>query len=194
MSWKKCIARSVGVEMMPTMKSIRILLAFGLLLGLSSVLQAGTLTFAVLQFSSLVEEGELREALAGESLRGVTGKDRMDSRNALLRNVPILFSQEVRVARGSGFANTTRLGAQQATVEGRVADSISLQVTLSEGVDAGLRRFSQSVYRGEGALVSGRPQVLSLRQVDSRTQTAQRGRPRMVTNQFTIALVYQFQP
>lgn len=157
-------------------------------------MKAGELILAVLQFPSLVEQGAVMDALAGEDLRSVTDDDRFNSKNSLLRGTPVLFSQRLMVNPGASFGNVTRYGTLHSEVQGKLDGGISVQISLSEGVQAGIRRFSRSVYRGAGKLERGRPAVLSFRQVDTKQPSVVKGKTKMISNQYTIALVYQFLP
>ena len=159
-----------------------------------SKLQAGELIVAVLQFPTLVEEQDLRESLAGESLAGITETDRIDSKNRLLRGTPVIFSQRVQVSAGSTFSNVTRIGTSHAEVSGKLDNGISVNIAIAEGVQGPLRRFSRSVYRGSGKLSRGNASLLSLRQVDTKQPTVVKGKSKIVTNQYTMALIYQFNP
>lgn len=164
-------------------------------LGAAPSAQAGTLDLAVVQFSGIVEEADINQALQGQNLAKAAFGDRLEIRDRRLRGSPVLFSQTLTVRKGENFLSSTRVGGQRAEVKGQVGhDRISAQVALSEGIQKPLRRFSQLVYRGEGRLVSGPPRVLGLRQIDTRQPSGVRGQTRVTTEQTTVALIYQFQP
>jgi hypothetical protein len=161
----------------------------------ASATQAGTLDLAVVQFSGIVEEEQINQALEGQELAKAAFGDRFEIRDRRLRSSPVLFSQTLSVRSGDRFLSSTRVGGQRAEVEGQIGrDRLNAQVVLSEGIQKPLRRFSQLVYRGNGPLISGPARVLGLRQIDSRQTTGPRGQARVETTQTTVALIYQFRP
>jgi len=154
---------------------------------------AGNLDLVVLQFPSAVEVDALRDALRGEKLAAISDGDRVRSGNSLLRGTPVLFAQTMTVPQAGRFATSTRLGNERAEVDGRIENSnLTVDISLSTGVEAPLRRFSRSVFRGSGPLRPGDPQILSIREVTSKQPSVSKGKTRMTTSQSTIALIYQF--
>jgi len=153
----------------------------------------GTLDLAIIQFNGLAEVEEINEGLKGETLAKAAFGDRFQVKNSRLRGIPVLFAQTLGVNPGSAFGSSTRIGGQRAEVEGRLgATDLQASIALSEGMEANLRRFSRSVYKGSGPLVAGQPRVLGLRQVDLRSPSTTKGRAKMTTTQLTVALLYQY--
>ena len=156
---------------------------------------AGTLDLAVVQLTGLVAEEDVNQALEGQNLREAAFGDRFEIRDQSFRGSPVLFSQTLGVRLGDRFLSSMRVGGQRAEVEGQIsANQLKAQVVISEGVQKPLRRFSQMAYRGQGRLVTGPARVLSLRQVDVRQPSVVRGQARVASEQFTIALLYQYRP
>jgi hypothetical protein len=154
---------------------------------------AGTLDLAVIQFNTTVEEEEINEALRGVSLARATVGDRMEVKNTRLNGVPVLFSQTTGITPGAPFGSSTRVGVQRAIVEGNTRNNtLTAKVAISEGMESGLRRFSQTVYQGRGPLSTGDPKVFGLRQIESRQPSTVKGRTRMVNTSSTVALLYQY--
>jgi hypothetical protein len=50
-------------------------------------------------------------------------------------------------------------------------NSLQVEIRLSEGVDAGLRRFSNRLYSGSASLSTGSPQVLAVRTITGKTNS-----------------------
>lgn len=166
--------------------------AAALVLTISS-LAAGTLDLAVIQINGLVDAAGINESLRGENLAKATIGDRLDVRDSRLRGVPVLFGQTIGVSPGNKFGSVTRIGAQRAEVEGSLgSNEIQASIAISEGMEAHLRRFSRSVYKGNAPLVRGPVQVLGIRQVDLRSPTVTKGRSKMTTTQLTVLVLYQY--
>lgn len=157
---------------------------------------AGRLDLAVIQFSELVTQEQLDGALKPESLFDATNADRVIARDSVLRGAVVLFAQSFPSATNPmTFDNSTRIGNQRAEVSGNIAGGrIKASIALSEGVDAGLRRFSRKLYEGSGTLVPGAPRVLALRQIQSRTPSVKQGKTKMINREWTMAVVYQYKP
>ncbi len=170
-------------------------LAFATIFSLSNVL-AGRLDFAVVQFAALLEQQELASALQKENLADLIVGDRLQSRQSLLQGGLVLFAQSLSVASANtNVSSITRIGNQEASVEGALRGrSIELKVSLAEGVDAPLRRFSRQVHSGSGTLQAGAPQILGFRQIESRTPTVVKGKSKIITQLTTNLLVYQYRP
>jgi hypothetical protein len=169
-----------------------LLLAAALLVRPATVI-AGTLDLAIIQLNGLAEIEEINDALRGENLASAAFGDRFQVKNARLRGTPVLFSQTLGVTPGRPFGSSTRIGGQRAEVEGKLgSNDLQARIVLSEGMEANLRRFSQSVYQGNGPLVPGAPRVLGLRQVDLRQPSTVKGRAKMTTTQLSVVLLYQY--
>jgi hypothetical protein len=161
-----------------------------------STLQAGRLDLAVVQFPALLAEEDLSAALQQETLVEIIVGDRLQSRQSILRGGLVLFAQSLTVSSSTAnVSNITRIGNKEASVEGVLQGrKIQLDVSLAEGVDAPLKRFSRRVHSGQGALQAGAPRILGFRQIESRTPVVVKGKSKTVTTLTTNLLVYQYQP
>lgn len=154
---------------------------------------AGRLDFAVVQFPTHLEQSAVQEALEGESLADVIVGDRLQTRNGLIRGGLVIFAQTTYA--GSNLTNITRMGNQEASVQGAIrGQTIQIEVSLAEGVEAPLKRFSRRVHSGSGPLRSGSPQVLGFRQFETRIPNVVKGKSKTVTILQTVALIYQYRP
>lgn len=150
---------------------MRILLA---VLTLSLTAHAGQLDLAVVQFPEGKTAAELDAALAGVQLAKITNSNRTMTSESYLKGGYVLFAQSL--PSDSRFATATRIADFRADVEGRLfSGRAAVKITLSEGVDAGLRRFSSRTYVADAPLPPGPPRVLSLRKISSRTREGVKG-------------------
>ena len=127
----------------------------GLLAAYSTVatLVAGRLDVAIIQFPEEKTPAELDSTLAKVNLFEITNADRTRTTQPYLKGGYVLFAQRLPASPGSRFATATRLKNASAEVEGQLgAGSVSVSITLMEGVKAGLRTFQKKVYSGSGAL------------------------------------------
>ncbi len=135
---------------------------------------SGQLTVSVIQFPEVKTAAQLDEALAGLSLADLTNSNRTMTKVSYLKGGYVVFSQTQTAT--PRFHSTTRLLNTQADVNGSLSGGrISVAITLSEGVDAGLRRFSKRVYQGGSDLRSGQPRVVGIRQITEKTGQSIRG-------------------
>jgi len=135
---------------------------------------SGQLTVSVIQFPEIKTAAQLDEALAGLSLAELTNSNRTMTKASYLKGGYVVFSQTQSASQR--FHSTTRLLNTQADVNGSLSGGrISVVITLSEGVDAGLRRFSKRVYQGASDLRSGQPRVVGIRQITEKTGQSIRG-------------------
>jgi hypothetical protein len=55
-------------------------------------------------------------------------------------------------------------------------NSLQVEIRLSEGVDAGLRRFSSRLYSGSAPLSAGSPRALAVRTIRGKTNSVTKGK------------------
>ncbi|MDX2081748.1 MAG: hypothetical protein SFU53_13270 [Terrimicrobiaceae bacterium] len=156
---------------------------------------AGQLDLAVIQFPEVKTAEELDAALANVNLAEITNSDRTMTTESYLKGGYVVFAQSLPATAGQRFASATRLKNARADVTGRLGSSeIAVSITISEGVDAGLRRFSQRVYEAQAALSSGPARVLSIRQVSGRTQGTVKGQATVKDVNFCSVIIGQYTP
>lgn len=156
---------------------------------------AGQLDLAIVQFPEVKTAEELDAALAKVNLVDITNSDRTMTTESYLKGGYVVFAQSLPGTPGQRFASATRLSNFRADVAGRLgAGDIAVSITISEGVDAGLRRFSQRVYEASAPLGAGSPRVLSIRQLNSRTQGAVKGKAMLKDVNFCSVIIGQYTP
>ena len=102
----------------------------------------------------------------------------------------VIFSQSFPAA--PRFKSTTRLSNNRADVDGLLGNgNISVTISLSEGVAAGLRRFSRRVFLGSSPIKAGQPHVVSIRQITEKTRQVLRGDVSMVETVSCTAIIAQ---
>jgi hypothetical protein len=107
----------------------------------------------------------------------------------------VLFAQRLPASPGSVLSTATRLKNASAEVEGRLgAGSVSVSISLMEGVRAGVRTFQKKVFSGSGALPPGSPRVLGVRQIRGRFPSIAKGQTKMETYHQTTVVVAQYAP
>ncbi len=164
-----------------------IALAF-LALGLSA--QAGQLNLAIVQFPEVKTVEELESALASVDLVEMTNSNRTMTSESYLKGGYVVFAQSLPVS--TRFASSTRISDNRADVQGQFSGSnIAVTITLSEGVDAGLRRYSSRTYEANAPLSPGQPRVLSLRQISGKTQIVTKGQAAVKDTNFCSAIIAQ---
>jgi len=164
-----------------------IALAF-LALGLSA--HADQLNLAIVQFPEVKTVGELESALASVDLVEMTNSNRTMTSESYLKGGYVVFAQSLPVS--ARFASSTRISDNRADVQGQFSGSnIAVTITLSEGVDAGLRRYSSRTYEANAPLSPGQPRVLSLRQISGRTQIVTKGQAAVKDTNFCSAIIAQ---
>jgi hypothetical protein len=136
---------------------------------------AAQLDLAVVQFPEVKTATELNAALAGVSLAEITNADRTVTSVRYLQGGKVLFSQSIPST--ASLSSSTRLGNSRADVTGSLKNnSLEVEIRLSEGVDAGLRRFSSRSYAGSAALKAGAPQVVAIRTITGKTNSVSKDR------------------
>lgn len=144
------------------------------LLVISLQASASQLDLAIVQFPEVKTVAELEAALANVNLAEITNSDRTMTSESYLKGGYVAFVQSLPVS--PAFASSTRISNNRADVQGRISGSnIAVKVTLSEGVEAGLRRFSSRTYEANSQLTPGQPRILSLRQISGKATVVTRG-------------------
>lgn len=125
-------------------------------------LSAGQLDLALVQFPEVKTAEQLNAALASVDLAEMTNADRTITTVPYLRGGRVLFSQSLSST--AALNSSTRLGNSRAEVAGIFKNNfLTVEIRLSEGVDAGLRRFSSRTYAGSAPLQAGVARVVSIR-------------------------------
>jgi len=136
---------------------------------------AAQLDLAVVQFPEVKTTAELNAALADVNLTEITNADRTVTSVRYLQGGKVLFSQSIPST--ATLSSSTRLGNSRADLTGTLKNNLlQVEIRLSEGVDAGLRRFSSRSYKGSAALIVGAPQVLAVRTILGKTNSVSKGR------------------
>ena len=160
------------------------------LLAFSLAANAAQLDLAVVQFPEVKTAAELDAALAKVNLAGLTNSDRTMTKESYLKGGYVVFTQSMPLL--DRFASSTRISNSRADVEGRVSGgNITVKITLSEGVVAGLRRFSNRIYEANAPLASGQPRILGLRQISGKTTLAIRGQATVSETNYCSVIIGQ---
>lgn len=160
------------------------------LLAFSLAANAAQLDLAVVQFPEVKTAAELNEALAKVNLAEITNSDRTMTSESYLKGGYVVFAQSLPAS--ARFASCTRLSNDRAEVRGEISGTnIRVSITLSEGVAAGLRRFSSRTYEASAPLSPGQPRILSLRQVSGKTPGNVRGQISMKETNFCSVIIGQ---
>ncbi|MEI8293719.1 MAG: hypothetical protein WCG66_06960 [bacterium] len=133
------------------------------------------LDLALIQFPEVKTAQELNAALDGVKLSELTNADRTVTSVPYLRGGTVLFAQS---APASAVLNSsTRLANSRADVTGTLNQkALQVEIRLSEGVEAGLRRFSSRTYSGFATLSAPQPCVLSIRTLKGKTSSVTKGK------------------
>jgi hypothetical protein len=159
----------------------------------AATLVAGRLDVAIIQFPEEKVSAELENALAKVNLSEMTNADRTRTTQPYLKGGYVLFAQRLPASPGSSFWTATRLKNASAEVEGNLgADTISVSISLMEGVRAGLRTFQKKVYTGLGPLPPGSPRLLGVRQIHGRSPSIVKGQTKMESYHQTTVVVAQY--
>ena len=154
---------------------------------------AGQLDVAVVQFPEEKTPAELENALAKMDLFEMTNADRTRTAHSYLKGGHVLFAQRLFALPGSQFSTSTRLKNSSADVEVNLgAGTISVAISLMEGVKAGLRSFQKKVYTGSGPLPPGSPHVLGVRQLKGRFPNVVKGQTKMESYFLTTVVLGQY--
>ena len=160
---------------------------------LSSIVQAGQLTIAVVQYTDARTAEALSSGFAEADLTEITNSDKVESKDMAIKGGRVLFATTLPVGSGTSFAYSTRLGVQRADLSGRFSSpNLQANITLQDGVDIGIRKFSRSVFAGSGALSGSAPTIISIRESTGKTQSAVKGKATLKTYNFTTLVVAQW--
>ncbi len=148
---------------------------------------ASEIDLALIQFPEPKTAEALNEALAQVNLAEITNSNRTMTKERALQGGVVLFAQRVD---SENLNNFTRLGDVRADVTGSYKNGrLEVQITLSEGVDAGLRSFTMRVYQGSAYLPLGSSRVISLRQIKRKSTVGEKGRTEVRESETTTALL-----
>jgi hypothetical protein len=151
---------------------------------------AAQLDLALIRFPEPKTAEALNAALRGVSLVEITNSNRTMTSVSSLKGGSVLFAQSI--AAGPVLQSSTRLRNMKADVKGLLKNStLQVEIKLTEGVEAGLRRFSSRTYRGLAALTHGEPCVVSLQTVVEKTQTAVKGKAEVTETVTCNAIIAQ---
>lgn len=154
---------------------------------------ASQLDVAIIQFPEVKASEELNAALANVNLAEITNSDRTMTSESYLKGGYVVFAQSLPVVAGQRFASSTRLSNSRADVAGRLGPGdLALTIELSEGVAAGLRRYSKRVYEATASFSVGQARVISIRQVSGKTQSTIKGQATVKDINFTSAIIAQW--
>lgn len=160
-----------------------------------SILVAGQLDLAVVQFPEEKTVADLEIAVANVDLFEMTGADRTRTSHPYLKGGSVLFAQRLSLSPSSTFMTVTRLRNASAHVDGYLrAGKVSVSISLIEGVKAGLRTFQKKSYSGAGALPPGAAHVLGLRQFKGQSATVIKGQAKMESYLLTTVVMAQYHP
>lgn len=130
------------------------------LVGVASVI-AGQIDVAWVRFPEAIEAARIQAALQGTSLASLADAEQLQSQDGLLRHGRVIFFQSLPEM--PAWNMTTRIEACRIQCEGSLHQGLlSLAVRREEGVDAGLRRFSERSQRGSAKLQGTSPIVLGV--------------------------------
>lgn len=148
---------------------------------------ASEIDLALIQFPEPKTVETLNEALAKVNLAEITNSNRTMTKEAALKYGTVLFTQSTSAA---NLNTSTRLGDVRADVSGSYKNGVlDVQITISEGVDAGFRNFTKRVYQGSGELRPGTTRVISLRQIIRKSTVSEKGRSEVRESETSTALI-----
>lgn len=177
------------------MRTSVLLATFACLLASPLSAYAGRLDIAILQFKDKRDTAAMADALHTVDLMKISDSDRTETTVPALRGGDVVFTQSIGVGSGGKFANSTRLTNQRADVSGSLNGStLSVQITILEGVKVGLRKYRQNTYSGSASVAGGVPQLISVRQVSGKTQTAIKGRAQIISYDYTSIIAACYTP
>lgn len=148
---------------------------------------ASEIDLALIQFPEPKTGEMLNAALRNIDLSEITNSDRTTTKEPALKYGTVLFTQRT----DSKTLNTsTRLSNIRADVSGSYKNGrLDVRITISEGVEAGLRSFIKRVYQGSAHLPLGSTRVISLRQIKRKSTIGEKGRSETRETEFTTALI-----
>lgn len=154
---------------------------------------AGRLDIAVIQYADARDQAEVAAAFAKSNLFEITDSDKVESRDKAIRGGKVLFVQSLSVSPGSSFTNATRLGNQRADVSGSLSGNrMQVEISVQEGIDIGLRKFSRSAYSADGTLSGNTASIIAIKASQGRTATAVKGQQKVVSYNYSTLVVAQY--
>jgi hypothetical protein len=158
-------------------------------------LTAGRLQVAVIQFPEEKTPAELASAFAGQSLGTITNSNRTMTTESYLKGGYVLFAQSLAASPGMNFASATRIKDSRADIEGHLGSGrVSVTISLTEGVKAGLRNFEKKNYAGTGPFTAGEPSVIGIKQTSLKTPSVAKGQAKVERSILTTVVVAQYTP
>ena len=148
---------------------------------------ASEIDLALIQFPEPKTVEALNEALAKVNLAEITNSNRTMTKERILQGGVVLFAQRTDTA---NLNSSTRLADVRAEVSGSYKNGrLDILITISEGVEAGLRSFTKRTFQGSAELPRGVARVISLRQIKRKTTVAEKGRSEVRESETTTALI-----
>lgn len=148
---------------------------------------ATEIDLALIQFPEPKTAEALNEALAKVNLAEITNSNRTMTKERALQNGSVLFAQSTAA---SNLISSTRLENLRADVSGSYKNGrLEVQITLSEGVDSGLRNFTKRTYQGAAELPPCSTRVISLRLITTKKTAAEKGRIEVRELETTTAII-----
>ena len=148
---------------------------------------AAEIDLALIQFPEPKTTEALNDALGRVNLAEITNSNRTMTKERPLQGGVVLFAQCLD---SSNLDSSTRLGDTRADVSGSYKQGrLEVQITISEGVDAGLRSFTKRSFQGAADLPPGTTRVISLRKITRKITTAEKGRAEIRETESTTALI-----
>ena len=164
---------------------MRFLAAFLLIQAIAA--SASEIDLALIQFPEPKTAETLNEALKKVDLSAITNSDRTTTKEPSLQYGSVLFTQHTD---SSNLITSIRLRDVRADVSGSYKNGrLDVQITISEGVDAGLRSFTKRVFQGTADLPLGSTRVISLRQIKRKSTVGEKGRSEVREIESTTALI-----
>jgi hypothetical protein len=158
-------------------------------------LRAGRLDVAVIQFPEEKTPEELTAAFSGENLYEMTNSNRTMTKESYLKGGYVLFAQSLAATPGSSFSSATRIKDTRADIEGRLGSGrVTVNISIMEGIKAGLRSFTKKNYAGSGPLPSGVPRILSMKQIHGKTPSVLKGQAKIERYNYSTVVVAQYTP
>jgi len=156
----------------------------------SLLANASQLDLAIVQFPEVKTVEELNAALANVNLAELTNSNRTMTSESYLKGGYVVFAQSLPSS--AQFASSTRISNNRADVDGKISgNTIAVTITLGEGVDAGLRRFSSRTYQANSSLAPGQPRILSLRQISGKSAVVTKGQSSIKETNFCSVIIGQ---
>ena len=148
---------------------------------------ATEIDLALIQFPEPKTAEALNEALAKVNLAEITNSNRTMTQERTLQGGAVLFAQRID---SSDLKSSTRIGDFRADVSGVYKNGVlDIQITISEGVAAGLRSFKKRTFQGRAELPLGTTRVISLRSIIKKNTSAEKGRIDIRESESTTALI-----